>query len=84
MVNIGQGFSQLQEILSVLNMPCMGNTLYQKCHSKISDSMYEVAFEEMKTAGVEEAKNALEKGEVDELGRPCIKIWKTYSFSYLL
>ncbi|KAF0750106.1 Uncharacterized protein FWK35_00013848 [Aphis craccivora] len=34
--------------------------------------MYEVAFEEMKVAGVEEANYALQKGEVDELGRPCI------------
>jgi len=52
----------------------MANELYQKCHNKISDSMYEVAFEEMKAAGVEEAKNALEKDEVDELGRPCITV----------
>jgi len=73
-INTGQGFTQLQELSSVLNMPCMANKLYQKCHNKISDSMYDVAFEEMKAAGVEEAKNALEKGEVDELGRPCITV----------
>lgn len=28
----------------------------------------------LQEAGVEEAKNALEKGEVDELGRPCITV----------
>jgi len=30
----------------------MADKLYQKCHNKISDSMYKVAFEEMKAAGV--------------------------------
>lgn len=80
-INTGQGFTQLQEISSVLNMPCMANTLYQKCHNKISDSMYEVALEEMKAAGVEEANYALEKGEGDELGRPCITVVADGSWS---
>lgn len=55
-------------------MPCISNKIYQKCHDIVSDSMYEEAFEDMKAAGIEEAKYALEKGEVDDLGRPCITV----------
>ncbi|KAF0750107.1 YqaJ domain-containing protein [Aphis craccivora] len=29
-INTSQGFTQLQEISSLLNMPCMANILYQK------------------------------------------------------
>lgn len=74
MINTGQGYSQLEEISAVLNMPCISNKIYQKYHYKVGDSMYEVAFDEMNAAGIEEAKYARDNGEVDELGRPCITV----------
>lgn len=73
-VNTGQGYSQLEEYSATMNMPNMSNKLYQNYHYSIYKHLNELALNEMLLAGKEEAKLALEKGEVDHLGRPKIAV----------
>ncbi|CAI6367305.1 unnamed protein product [Macrosiphum euphorbiae] len=74
MVNVGQGFSQMDEICATLNMPNMCNRTYQNVHNDVYQHMYDLAWNEMAAAGKEEAKLAIEKGEVDLQGRPKIAV----------
>jgi len=73
-VNTGQGYSQLEEFSATMNMPNMSNKLYQNSHNSIYRYFNEIALNEMLLAGKEEEKLALEKGEVDHLGRPTITV----------
>lgn len=73
-VNIGQGYSQLEEFSATMNMPNMSNKLYQDFHNNIFKHLNDLAWKEMLIAGQEEAKLAIEKGEVDHLGRPKIAV----------
>ncbi|KAG8237644.1 hypothetical protein J437_LFUL013622 [Ladona fulva] len=70
----GQGFTQMAEVCAAINMPCMSSTTYQAMHRKISSKMRDVALEQMSLAGEEEAKLALEAGEVDRDGIPVITV----------
>lgn len=74
MVNVGQGFSQMDEICATLNMPNMCNRTYQNVHNDVYHHMHDLAWNEMAAAGKEEAKLAIEKGEVDLQGRPKIAV----------
>lgn len=74
MVNVGQGFSQMDEICATLNMPNMCNRTYQNVHNDVYHHMYDLAWNEIEAAGKEEAKLAIEKGEVDLQGRPKIAV----------
>lgn len=73
-VNIGQGYSQLEELTATLNMPNMSNRMYQETHTNIFNHFNDIAWKEMLLAGKEEAKLAIENGEVDYLGRPKIAV----------
>ncbi|KAL4112571.1 hypothetical protein QTP88_016326 [Uroleucon formosanum] len=73
-VNTGQGYSQLQQFSAILNMPCMSNPLYQKCHEKVSSYTESVALEGTKEAAKEEARLAIEHGDVNKNGVPMITV----------
>ncbi|KAF0705631.1 Uncharacterized protein FWK35_00033523, partial [Aphis craccivora] len=73
-VNIGQGYSQLEELTATLNMPNMSNRMYQETHTNIFNHFNDIAWKEMLLDGKEEAKLAIENGEVDYLGRPKIAV----------
>lgn len=73
-LNTGQGYSQLEEFCGILNMPCMSLPTYQQMHEEVSKNIFNVSFEEMKKAGQEEAKIAIENRDVDEQGRPLITV----------
>jgi len=73
-VNTGQGYSQLQQFSAILNMPCMSNPLYQKCHEKVSSYTESVALEGTKEAAKEEARLAIEHGDVNKNGVPMITL----------
>lgn len=73
-VNIGQGYSQLEEFSATMNMPNMSYKCYQDFHNNIFKHLNDLAWKEMLIAGQEEAKLAIEKGEVDHLGRPKIAV----------
>ncbi|KAL4104493.1 hypothetical protein QTP88_019789 [Uroleucon formosanum] len=73
-VNIGKEYSQLEEFSTRMNMFNMSNKLYQDFHNNIFKHLNDLAWKEMLIAGQEEAKLAIEKGEVDHLGRPKIAV----------
>lgn len=73
-LNTGQGFSQLEEFCGILNMSCLSFPTYQKLHEEVSQNIFGLGFEEMKKAGQEESKIAIENGDVDEQGRPMITV----------
>lgn len=70
----GGGYSQLQEICAAVDMPCMAQRTYAKCHDITSTAFHDAATKLMSDAAEEEARIAREKGEVDENGIPCITV----------
>lgn len=73
-VNSGQGFAQLETFSAILNMPNMCNKMYQKVHDGVNKFTSETAWEAMSLAGKEEAKLAVENGNVREDGVPMITV----------
>lgn len=67
-VNTGQGFSNLEQFSAVLNMPCMSNKTYQKYHEYVAKQTESTAWESIELAGKEEARLAIENGDVNENG----------------
>lgn len=73
-VNIGQGYVQLEEFVATLNMPVISNRMYQEMHSKMFHYTHKIALEGMLLAGIEEGRLAVERGDVDQYGRPKIAV----------
>lgn len=73
-VNTGQGYGQLEQFSAILNMPCMTNRTYQKEHEIISCHIEETMWQSIEMAGKEEAKMAIERGDVNENGVPLIAV----------
>jgi len=63
-VNAGQGFVQLEIFSALLNMPNMSNKLYQK----VDQFTHNTVWESMSSAAKEEAKLAIDYGDVNENG----------------
>lgn len=66
----GIGYSQLSELSASLDIPCMSNTTYGLVLSKMGDTIHDAALQEMKLAGEEERKFAIETGCFDDDGVP--------------
>lgn len=60
----GTGHKQLQELLAAVDVPCMANETYQKYHHEMSEAFAAAAEEEMRVAGEQETKLAIERGDV--------------------
>ncbi|KAK5639603.1 hypothetical protein RI129_012095 [Pyrocoelia pectoralis] len=73
-ISIGAGYSQLKEFSSALNIPTPSSATYGLYQEKVFDIYNLVAVEEMETAAKEEARLALENGEVDKDGYPLIAV----------
>ncbi|KAL5245931.1 hypothetical protein ACI65C_013339 [Semiaphis heraclei] len=73
-VNTGQGYTQLEEFAATLNMPMMSNRKYQELHTSVFNYTHKIALEGMIEAGKEEARLAIERGDVDQRGRPKIVV----------
>jgi len=73
-VNIGQGYTQLEEFAATLNMPMMSNRKYQELHTSVFSYTHKIALEGMIEAGKEERRLAIERGDIDERGRPKIAV----------
>jgi len=73
-VNTGQGYGQLEEFAATLNMPVISNRMYQEMHSKVFHYTHKIALEGMLLAGKEEGRLAVERGDVDQYGRPKIAV----------
>lgn len=67
---IGIGHTQVSEFSASIDIPCMTHTTYMKIAETLSDEVKETAWNEMKLAGIEERRLALEAGDVDEDGIP--------------
>lgn len=62
----GCGFTQMDEILSTLDIPCMSFKLFAKTEDKIGHFWKDTAQQMMKEAADEERIAAIERGDVDE------------------
>ncbi|KAG8183476.1 hypothetical protein JTE90_001043 [Oedothorax gibbosus] len=59
------GFSNLQDLTAILNIPPMSNTLFQKEQNIIADAWAKTAAREMELAIEEEKRLAKERGDVE-------------------
>jgi hypothetical protein len=73
-INTGQGYSQLEEFTAILDMLCYANNSYHKYHEQLHVHLFDVTLDEMKLAGIEEAKLAVQNGEVDDQGHALITV----------
>lgn len=60
----GIGHKQLDELLAAMDVPCMSNKTYLLRHDEISEAFAGAAQEEMKAAGEEEKRLAIERGDL--------------------
>lgn len=72
-VNTG-GYGQMKEIMTTLEIPTMNNNTYTKEHYFVCDKFEEAAAQTMNTAAKEEARLAIEAGDVDVDGVPLIAV----------
>ncbi|CAG4953640.1 unnamed protein product [Parnassius apollo] len=84
-VSVGIGYSQLDELLSAIDLPMMTEPLYQKQHEFVSNAWEKALGQSMQEAAEEEKRIALEKGRVTTGGIPIIDViadgcWKTLDF----
>jgi len=66
----GIGQKQLAELSAAMEIPCMTSTTFFKEHENLSSSIHSSAWEEIKKAGEEERKLAIEAGDVGDDGIP--------------
>lgn len=72
-VTTGSGYSQLNELLSAMDIVCMSSTSYRKYHEQLYDAFRKSAEQSMKKAGELEKKLALERGDLIK-GVPVTKV----------
>ncbi|XP_070518774.1 uncharacterized protein [Cardiocondyla obscurior] len=60
----GTGHTQLEELLAAVDVPCMNNKTYIKYHEKILEAFAIAVDEEMRVAGLEEKRLAIERGDL--------------------
>lgn len=85
-VNTGQGFTNLEQFSSILDMPCMSNKSYQKYHQFLYKQTENTAWESIELAGKEEARLAVENGDINSDGISMITVvadgaWSKRSYS---
>lgn len=73
-ISIGAGHSNLSELLAALNIPYMASGTFADKEGPLIDVIELAAWESMKEAGIEEARIARERGEVDGEGCPLITV----------
>lgn len=72
---IGIGYSQLEQLSSILDVPSMCNDKFKKLNDQLGEFWEVTAAKEMKEAAEEEAKAAIARGDVDPIdGVPFIKV----------
>jgi len=86
-LNTGQGHSQLEQFSAILDMPCMSNTKYQRVHEYVANKTEMIAWESIVAAGKEEARLAIENGDVNSDSIPLITVvadgaWSKRSYKH--
>lgn len=72
---VGIGYSQLEQLTSVLDVPAMCNDKYKKLNDKMGEFWEETAEKCMREAAEEEARAAIARGDVDPIdGIPFITV----------
>lgn len=66
----GIGFTQLAELTASIDIPCMTAKIYLKYNNIVGADIKSSAWDEMRLAGMEEKRLALEVGDIDEDGIP--------------
>lgn len=69
-IAVGIGYSQVNEFSACIDVPCMTNKSFIQNSNKIAEVINESAWEQMRLAGLEEKKLALERNDVDIDGIP--------------
>ncbi|XP_029348145.1 uncharacterized protein LOC100575276 isoform X2 [Acyrthosiphon pisum] len=69
-IAIGIGFTQLAELTASIDIPCMTAKIYLKYNTIVGADIKSSAWDEMRLAGMEEKRLALELGDIDEDGTP--------------
>ena len=73
-ISTGIGYTQVNELASILNMPFVSPNTFNKYHEQVADFIRSSAWHSMEEAAAEEAKFAKENGDVDEHGIPCVTV----------
>lgn len=73
-MNIGGGFSQLEEIMCTMEIPIMSQNAYQNEHNLVCNGYEDVAIQTMKEAAKIEAELAIKEGDIDVDGMPLITV----------
>lgn len=71
---IGIGYSQLEELLSAMEVPAMSQNTYAKYHDLVSDAWEKTALQEMEAAVKAEIDHAVEEGQVSPDGIPILTV----------
>lgn len=69
-IGIGIGYSQLNEFSAILDVPCLSSNTYEKLFGHVSENIEQTAWEQMRLAGIEEKRLAIEAGDIDSDGIP--------------
>lgn len=72
--NIGQGYSQLEELCCGINMPCMSKKTFNHHKKTVDSAIHECAWQSLEEAAQEEARHAIAAGSVDSRGVPEISV----------
>jgi hypothetical protein len=70
----GGGHSQLEQVISTLDIPCTSFKCYKKHHDATCDAWETTAHAEMESAVKDEAELAVVRGEVDDDGTPLLAV----------
>lgn len=73
-ISTGGGYSSLRELLSTCDIPSMGPHLFNKTEDTLSSHIHDEAWKLMEYAGKEEARLAIEEGNVDSDNIPLITV----------
>jgi len=73
-MKLGIGHTQLTEFAAFLDVPSLSCSGYVKIQSSSAKAVHEVAWDEIKKAGEEERKLAIQYGDIDIDGVPMITV----------
>lgn len=73
-MNIGRGFSNLQEIMSAMELTTINQKTYKKKHDWICNGYEKAAIKSMNKAAKAKAELAIKAGEIDVDGMPLITV----------
>ncbi|XP_025831573.1 uncharacterized protein LOC112904802 isoform X2 [Agrilus planipennis] len=73
-LSAGGGYSLLEELCGHMNIPCLSQKTYENCHQDVSTTLHATLWDNIRRAGEEEYRLAVELGEVDSTGIPNIAV----------